>query len=103
MWEKGRQGTGYLKRILFQNSFSDCYLIKYPDKTFIPKHVDNVDGKRHFRLNIVLKKPLSGGIFKCEKSILHTPRIILFRPDKYSHELTPVEGERLVFSLGLAI
>lgn len=102
-WQNGRQGSGYLKKKIFEFWKMDCYLIKYPDDSFIPEHVDQVDGKKHYRLNIVINKPKSGGRFICDKTIINTGRIILFRQDKYKHSLTPVVGERLVLSLGVAV
>lgn len=102
-WQNGRQGTGYLKKKMFDFWKMDCYLIKYPDGSFIPEHIDKVDDKKHYRLNIVIKKPYSGGLFICDKTIINTCRLILFRPDRYKHRLTPVVGERLVMSFGIAI
>lgn len=99
MWEYGRQGTGYLKKKLFENSFLDCWLIKYPPNTTIPPHTDKVEGKKHFRLNIVVK-----GYAKFESD---TPpifnllnRIIFFRPDINKHWVNNKQKERIILSLG---
>lgn len=100
MWIEGRQGTGYLKKSIFQGSFYDCWLIKYPPNTNIPPHKDPVKNKKHYRLNVILK---GKGDFKCEKCILNLGKIVLFRPDKYTHSVSNGNNERLVLSYGLAL
>ena len=95
-WEIGRQGTGYLKKKLFEFYFCDCYLIKYREGDSIPEHLDKVPGYRHFRFNIVLKGSLTA--FKCPRAFL-TGRFNFFRPDLHPHSVEP-SGERLVLSLG---
>jgi hypothetical protein len=60
-WQRGRQGTGYDKLLLLANPFFvpfDLYLLRFPDGTEIPPHQDPVTGKRHYRLNIILKRPV---------------------------------------------
>ena len=62
-WQRGRQGTGYDKLLLLANPFVipfDFYLLRFPDGTEIPPHQDPVTGKRHYRLNIILKRPRAG-------------------------------------------
>jgi hypothetical protein len=104
MWKLGRQNSGYFKFTFFQFSFADCHLLKYPTGSEIKPHVDEVDGKKHYRLNIVLRKAKVGGVFSCEKSIINFPRVKLFRPDLYEHSVSKIEdGERLVLSFGVAI
>lgn len=107
MWEKGRQVGGYLKRKLFccmsKKLSVDCYLIKYPTNSFIPEHVDPVDGHRHYRFNMVIQKAYSGGFFvkngKRQDGNFH-----FFRPDVDRHAVTKITtGERMVLSFGLAI
>ena len=100
-WIKGRQGTGYLKKKIWSRFNTDCWLIKYKPSQIIPTHTDPVEGKKHFRLNIVLK---GKGVFICEKTILCLfHRIILFRPDKYEHSMINLSKERLVLSIGMVI
>lgn len=103
-WQQGRQGSGYDKMLLITSPLPipfDSYLIRYPVGSFIPTHTDPVSDKRHFRLNIVLKPSQSGGEFICEKSIIDLPRIKLFRPDKYAHAVTEVQGNaRYILSIG---
>ncbi len=103
-WKSGRQGTGYEKMLLATLPFPipfDLYLLRYKEGSFIPPHRDPVQEKRHFRLNIVLKKADRGGVFKCKDPIYESDRIKLFRPDKSEHSLTKVlRGTRILLSLG---
>jgi hypothetical protein len=60
-----------------------------------------VTGKRHFRLNLILKRPKAGGEFVCVDPIFETRRIKLFRSDLSVHSVTRVQGgSRYVLSLG---
>ncbi len=103
-WQRGRQGTGYDKMLLATARWPlpfDSYLIRYPEGSEIPPHTDPVQAGRHYRLNIVLKSPRSGGEFVCANPIFETRRIKLFRPDACEHSVTRVVGgSRYVFSLG---
>jgi hypothetical protein len=103
-WQRGRQGTGYDKMLLAAARWPlpfDSYLIRYPEGSEIPPHTDPVQAGRHYRLNIVLKSPRSGGDFVCATPIFETRRIKLFRPDACEHSVTRVVGgSRYVFSLG---
>lgn len=103
-WQRGRQAGGYDRMLLATARWPlpfDCYLIRYPDGSHIPPHTDPVSEGRHYRLNIVLKSPRSGGEFLCANPIFATRRIKLFRPDQCEHSVTRVEGgSRYVFSIG---
>lgn len=103
-WQSGRQGTGYDKMLLLTAPWPvpfDSYLIRYPDGSAIPPHTDPVQDGRHYRLNIILKSPRSGGEFTCEKPLFATKRIKLFRPDISEHSVTQVKGgSRYVLSIG---
>jgi hypothetical protein len=103
-WQRGRQGTGYDKLLLLANPFLipfDLYLLRFPDGTEIPPHRDPVTGRRHYRLNIILKRSRAGGEFICESPIFETKRIKLFRSDLSLHSVSKVEGgTRYVLSLG---
>jgi len=103
-WQRGRQGTGYDKLLLLANPLVvpfDLYLLRFPDGTEIPPHQDPVTGKRHYRLNIILKRPRAGGEFICVDPIFETKRIKLFRSDVSVHSVTKVQGgSRYVLSLG---
>ncbi|QBB69147.1 2OG-Fe(II) oxygenase [Pseudolysobacter antarcticus] len=103
-WQAGRQNNGYEKMLLFTARWPlpfDSYLIRYPDGSEIHPHTDPVQLGRHFRLNIVLKPPKSGGEFVCANPIFASKRIKFFRPDLCEHSVTRVKGgTRYVFSLG---
>lgn len=103
-WQRGRQGTGYDKMLLLTAHWPipfDGYLIRYPDGSAIPPHRDTVATGRHYRLNVILKSPQSGGEFVCGEPIFSTKRIKLFRPDISEHSVTRVSGgSRYVLSVG---
>ena len=102
-WQKGRQGSGYFKLQLIALSFFDCYFIKIPKGVSVPRHVDIIPGKRHYRLNIDIIKPKIGGVF-IGKTIFKLPRITLIRPDIDAHSVTEVfEGHSLILSIGISI
>ena len=88
----------------------DCYILKMPDQSELPPHKDPMRGKwkklKHYRLNIVIKKPKSGGEFTTEEGgvIFNLfNRVILIRPDIYEHQVSKVQGSRYVLSFGFAI
>ena len=91
-WQEGRQKTGYFKLPLLSGKAWDSYILKYPVGSFIPPHYDKVEGKRHYRLNIVLW----GKMF-------FEPRINFFRPDLVMHDVPKVWKPRYVFSIGWVI
>ncbi len=103
-WKLGRQDTGYDKMLLFTARWPlpfDSYLLRYPEGSSVPPHTDPLQAGRHYRLNIILRSPTSGGDFVCATPIFATRRIKLFRPDACEHSVTPVKGgSRYVFSLG---
>jgi len=103
-WRRGRQGTGYDKMLLVTAPWPvpfDSYLLRYSEGSEIPPHADPVHDRAHYRLNVVLKSPRSGGDFVCADPIFETKRIKLFRPDKSQHSVTRVVGgSRYVLSVG---
>ena len=103
-WDVGRQGSGYDKMLLLTAPWPiafDSYLIRYPVGAHIPPHTDPVTGRRHFRLNVIVKRSRGGGEFICSNPIFSTARIKLFRPDRCEHSVTEVTGSRrYVLSLG---
>lgn len=103
-WEPGRQRTGYEKMLLATNRKLlpfDLYLLRYGVGSHVPPHTDPVDGKRHFRLNVVLREAQAGGEFRTSNTIFSTRRIKIFRPDASEHSVSPItQGSRLVLSLG---
>ena len=81
----------------------DAYLLSYPENSELPSHVDSVPGYKHYRFNIVLRKPRKGGELICEEAIINTPRIKFFRSDK-PHTLSLIErGRRVVLSIGWTV
>ncbi len=97
-WQKGRQGTGYLKAKIVAFKRFDCYLIKYPVGSFIPCHTDPVTrGYKHYRINVVLKGDNDSFV---GKYIFKWWRIILFRPDIMPHSVLTIRKERLLLSIG---
>lgn len=103
-WQRGRQGTGYDKMLLLTAPWPlpfDSYIIRYPDGAEIPPHTDPVQNGRHYRLNLILKSPRSGGDFICATPIYSSKKIKLFRPDTCEHSVTRVVGgSRYVLSVG---
>lgn len=106
-WQRGRQGTGYDKMLLVTSPWPvpfDSYLIRYPDGSEIPPHVDPTPAGAHYRINVILKAPRSGGEFVCENAIFATRRLKFFRPDLAIHSVTRVQGgSRYVLSLGWVV
>lgn len=105
-WKPGRQNSGYFKLKLFEMSWPigiDLYLLKFEDGVRVPVHKDKVGNKRHFRINLTLKKPRSGGYFYCENIMFKFSRLVLFRPDNNYHGLTTVNGKLIMLSLGVAV
>lgn len=105
-WTKGRQGTGYLKKLLLQGRWPvpfDLYLLKYPVDSLINGHKDPAEGGRHFRINLLLKKATEGGLFWKDDEIKFG-RLQFFRPDVSEHGVTKVNaGTRYVLSFGYVI
>jgi hypothetical protein len=103
-WQRGRQGTGYDKMLLLTAPWPvpfDTYLIRYPEGSESPPHTDPVSSGRHYRLNVILKSPKSGGEFVCATPLFSSKRIKLFRPDACEHSVTRVVGgSRYVLSVG---
>lgn len=105
--KKGRQHSGSDKMLLLQNHLGlkcDAYFLRFPVGSMIPPRQDSVQYGQHFRLNIVIKKSKADGEFICERSIIDLPRVKLFRPDLYRHEVTEVQGSSCyVLSIGCVI
>ena len=116
-WKEGRQGTGYYKMKLFESKLLkfDVYILKMEENAnifpppHIPDHYDKVEGYKHHRLNVILKRPIHGGRFRIQKKGLywyefvegHKKRMHYFRPDLEKHGVTfLLEGTRYVISIG---
>ena len=103
-WQKGRQNTGYAKMLigcgLWPYPF-DIYILKFSEGQEIPPHVDKVERGEHYRLNIILKAPTTGGEFVCSSPLYESKRIKYFRPDMSEHSVGKVlKGSRYVLSIG---
>ncbi|UTW12877.1 hypothetical protein [Marinobacterium rhizophilum] len=104
-----KEGSGLVikvsNRVLFHSSRLAVNLVNYPSGHRVMRHVDPVPGKRYYKLNFVLVKPASGGVFECENCILNLfGRVYLFRPDLHEHSVSPIEsGRRLLLSFALSL
>lgn len=103
-WQHGRQGSGYDKMLLSTLAWPfafDSYLIRYPVGSRIGPHTDPVTARKHYRLNLIVKRSRGGGEFVCADPIVSTSRIKLFCPDRSEHSVTEVTGSsRYVLSIG---
>jgi len=102
-WDKGRQGTGYESLTLVYSTWLhlDCYLLRYREGAFIPKHKDVVAHGNHYRLNLEITKPEKGGAFFGKTIFSLGTRLHLFRPDLEYHGVARVaKGTRYVLSIG---
>lgn len=107
MWEWGNDTyhTGYRIFTVFFSKWFDCYIFKYKEGSYIPKHKDPSGGKRIYRLNIELVKAEKGGVFVCHKMIWQfRDRIYFFRADDSYHYVTKIEsGSRWLLSFGFKV
>jgi alkylated DNA repair dioxygenase AlkB len=126
-WEGGRQGTGYDKldlraldpaptymaalladaRVAMAVEYTgwDAYLLRYRDGSLIPPHRDPTHRGRHLRLNaqVLVSAPGTGELrLDGEVFDLEVGDAVVFRSDQILHQVSPVVGERLVFSVGCA-
>ncbi len=104
-WTPGRQGTGYLKVCLLHSKWFDLHILKYPVGAHVPLHRDEVEGYKHHRLNITVRRAEDGGLFGRElnwRQIDYSNRRLhYFRPDVVPHCVTRVRaGIRYVLSIG---
>lgn len=104
-WIEGRQKTKYQKMLIAQSKklCFDIWLIKYVDSN-ISLHIDPspLEGKKHHRINIILRKPEFGGFFINfgEFKTYFNHRVIYFNPSDSYHFLSKAYGKRLVLSIG---
>lgn len=106
-WQGGRQQSGYGKMLIAESANRilpfDIYLLKYPQGSEIPEHTDPVPKRRHVRINLVLKKARTGGVFSCTDPIFQTKRLNIFFSDR-PHQVSRIEeGSRLLLSIGILI
>lgn len=84
----------------------DCYFLKYPKDTFIPLHKDDkVFNSKHYRFNLLLKQPKDSGLLFVDnkKYVLNSGDGYFFRPDVQEHEVTKVNSERIILTVGTLI
>lgn len=123
VFQSGRQETGYEKAAVDQDLFQDlkkrslealgvpldtkhdCYLIRYPEGSCIPKHKDDAPfGLEHHRLNAMIQNCVWGGELWVDLELIkfRTSDAVVFRPDVLEHEVTEImAGERLLWSVGV--
>lgn len=103
-WQRGRQASGYDKLLLAGLPWPlpcDGWLLRFPEGSEVPPHVDRVASGRHYRLNIILRSARSGGDFACARTLYATRHIKLFRPDLETHSVSRIaSGSRWVLSIG---
>ena len=97
-WQKGRQKGQYEKLKLFSFICIDCYLIRYKPGYQLPMHIDKVEGKKHYRLNILLK----GEDAYVGEYLFKIGRVVCFRSDLL-HGTTKLTKKRMLLSFGWAI
>lgn len=106
-WQRGRQRTGYDKLLLAASPWPipfDLHLLRFREGSAIPPHRDPTTRGRHVRVNLVLVPARRGGHFVCERTLLDTPRVKVFRSDLAEHAVTEIEeGQRWVLSLGVVV
>lgn len=106
-WEKGRQDSGYYKKLILRSFWPiryDILLLRYPVGFHIDWHRDPVPGCDHYRLNVTLNWWFEGGEFESENDVLFSfGPFTFFRPDENEHRVTEIEeGTRYILSLGFA-
>ncbi len=92
-------------KVIFSSSVFSINLVTYPTNHSVMKHIDPVQQGRYYKLNFVLIKPESGGVFECSKCIMNLfNRVYLFRPDQYEHSVSNIDsGKRVLLSFALNI
>jgi hypothetical protein len=103
-WKPGRQyeTKDLRKLLLFQFKFFDCYLLKIPAKTTIKPHTDKVEGKNHYRVNIILKGSMdfcSNSFKRDAYTLLCIGSVSFFRPDIELHSAFTYK-DTLILSIG---
>jgi hypothetical protein len=117
-WAPGRQGGGYRKLLLARGRSWDAYVLDYPPGSGVSVHRDPVDGRRHYRLNVVLRGALDAFYVAHLASLERLTyrkvparwsrrvrsalggRVVLFRPDQTPHGVEPGTKRRVVLSVG---
>ncbi len=100
-WVPSRLKSNFHKLPLVQSRYFDAYILRFREGSWAPWHTDPVEGRRHYRVNIILKKAKRGGEFQCDKVLFKAGRLVVFRPDQEKHSVSPIKsGTRWVLSFG---
>ena len=81
----------------------DAFLLRYREGAFVPEHRAPTTSLCHLRLNVLLLEASQGtGLLHLGGELfpLGAGDAVLFRPDVQPHQVTRVEGERHVLSVG---
>src|SRR6266403_2262952 len=65
-WANGRSKTGYGKLTLCYWSWLipwHILILRFPQGSRIPLHFDKMKGRRHYRLNLIVRQAIDGGDF----------------------------------------
>lgn len=99
-WVNGRQNIYYQKLKIYSFWRIDCYLIRYSKGCAVGYHTDEVEGKRHYRINIQIRGV--NRLCHVDNLAKKRGRFDLFRADKmHSFGITKESG--LILSFGLAL
>lgn len=80
----------------------DAYILKYEPDSFLPWHTDKVENGKHWRMNINITGAASFIIIKNDTPFFYLQRkIIIFRPDVFSHSLKVGNKKCIKLSIGL--
>jgi len=101
-WLPGRGGRDYTKFCLWSFWRADAYLLRFPKSSMLAWHTDEVPGRKHWRLNITIRRSDVGGDVYVEERVQW--RVSLFRPDAQLHRVGWVDaGELWLLSFGVAL
>lgn len=89
----------------------DVYLLYYPDGSEIPPHTDPTPTpeQKHVRLNAVVDAALEGGdlVLYSDREVkafsVGAGDAIIFSPSDQTHAVDPIQGRRIVFSVGALV
>ena len=87
LWKEGRQKSGYQVLTLLSFWFFDIHIIRVPYKGQVPWHVDHVQGKRHYRINLHFNSQGRVRYMDSGKTLTQWFKgfIVYFRPDLRMH------------------
>lgn len=100
-WIKILPGQFFYKSLFFVESLLEIDVLKYPERSFVSKHLDTVRGKRHYKF-LFSVLPKAGGTPEVRDCILRFGPVMLFRADLEMFSVTPViEGTG--YSLAISV